>query len=491
MELTTRRRSAARGVDRQGGLAAGLLAGAGAGLVAGVAASSPAGGRSVLALAGLAGLAIAAALTGARRVLLGLVLIDLPFQWDANLDYHAEIAARAGLGGYNVSLTTLALLGLYAIWLAQSLARDSDTPRLRLRPAALPFALLAILTLSVLVASDRSVAGFEIALIAQMLALFVYVASTVRSRQEVHFIVLLLLVGLLLNAVVSLVGYIVPGGLHVPGTASSPPGVVDPIGSRLGGTFAAPNTAGAYFAFMLALAISLCLSPVGARIRRLAIVAAVPAGIGLTLTLSRGAWIAFVVSGLVLLLGVRGQRASRVSPQAMIGAAACIIALVVPLQSVISSRLSSDDQGAAASRVPLLHLAGEMIADRPLLGVGANNFVVVLPEYAGPAYSADWLAAVHNKYLLICAESGLAALAVFLAFLWVTIRGGWRGRHNDDALLAAVALGLAAGLAGHAAHMSFDTFASRPMTETLWLAAGLIASPALAAKRRAPAARGA
>jgi hypothetical protein len=72
------------------------------------------------------------------------------------------------------------------------------------------------------------------------------------------------------------------------------------------------------------------------------------------------------------------------------------------------------------------------------------------------------------------------ALALFLVFMGSTIARGWRARRSDDALTAAVALGLAAAVAGHLVHMCFDTFQSRPMTQTLWFAAAVLASAALA-----------
>jgi O-antigen ligase len=469
---------------RRGRLALGAVAVLG-GLLAGAAASvAPSAGspsaEMVLVVFAVLGLLCLAIVTDVQRVGLALILLDLPFQWDVNVAYRLDIAQKAGLGGFNFSLTTLALLVLYGVWLARLLVDREGAAAPRLRCAAIPAAFLGVLVVSMVVATNRVVAGFEVTLIAQMLALFVYVASNVRSRRDVRFVAIMLLWGLALNATVSLVSYAVPGGVRVPGTAVQHATVGDPIGTRLAGPFGAPNAAGAYLAFMLTLAISLCLSPVGGRIRRLALVAATPAAVALTLTLSRGAWIAFVVSVLVVLLGVRGQRATRISPRALIGIAVALMVVIVPLHSEISARLGNDDKGAAASRVPLMRLAGHMIGDHPLLGVGANNFAVVLPDYAGPAFSADWLAVVHNKYLLIWAESGLVALALFLVFMGSTIARGWRARRSDDALTAAVALGLAAAVAGHLVHMCFDTFQSRPMTQTLWFAAAVLASAALA-----------
>lgn len=468
-----------------------LLLGAGvllAAVVAGGLASAAGNGqlsaKPMLALGGLAAVVGVSVFADVRRVLLALVLFDLPFQWDVNFAYRTDIGHRAGLGGFNVSLTTIALAGLCLVWAGQRLSRDPAAPAPRWSASAVPLGFLAALLVSVVVARDATVAGFEIVLIAQMVVLFVYVASTVRTRADVRFVVVLLLVGLLLEALVSLAGYATGGAIHIPGARTLPHTPGDPVGARLAGTVGAPNTAGAYFAFLTVLALSLCLTPVDRGLRRLAVVAAVPGAICLALTLSRGAWIGFVVSVVALFVGAAGRRGSRVSVRAMVAIGACALLVLVPLQGMISGRVNGPDAGAAASRVPLLHIAENIITDHPLLGVGANNFAVVLPHYAGPGFSSDWLAVVHNKYLLMWAEAGLAGLAALIALLWTSIVRGWRARGHPDPLLGAVAWGLGAAILGHGVHMNFDTFQSRLMTQTLWLAAALLAAPALAARRR-------
>lgn len=461
-----------------------LVAALAAGGLAAAAGDGQLSAKPVLALGGVAAVVGVSVFADVRRVLLALVLLDLPFQWDVNFAYRADVGSRAGLGGFNVSLTTIALTALCLIWAGQRLAHDPAAPAPRWRAAAVPGAFLGALLLSAVVARDVTVAGFEIALIAQMLVLFVYVASTVRTRADVRFVVVLLLVGLLLEALVSLAGHVSGGAIHVPGARTLPHTPGDPVGARLAGTVGAPNTAGAYFAFLSVLALSLCLTPVDRGLRRLAVVAAVPGALCLALTLSRGAWVGFVVSVVALFVGAAGRRGSRVSVRAMVAIGACAMVVLIPLQGMISARVNGPDAGAAASRVPLLHIAENVIVDHPLLGVGANNFAIVLPSYAGPGFSSDWLAVVHNKYLLMWAEAGLAALGALIALLWTSIARGWRARGHPDPLLGAVAWGLGAAILGHGVHMNFDTFQSRLMTQTLWLGAALLAAPAFVARRR-------
>jgi O-antigen ligase len=254
-------------------------------------------------------------------------------------------------------------------------------------------------------------------------------------------------------------------------------------GSRVGGTLGSPNAAGAYLVFLLAPAVALALSPVDRGLRRLAIVAIAIGVPTLVFTFSRGAWLGFIAALLVIFAGSRAW-GRRLSTGVKAGLVIGLLVLLVPLQGVIAARLTSDDQGAASGRVPLIQLAELMIRAHPLTGVGANNFPVVLPDYAGARFATDWLVTVHNKYLLFWAEDGLLALLAFIALLVLVISWGWRARRAGDALIAAVGVGLAASVVAAAVHYNFDHFRVRPMSEPLWLAGGLLGAPVFAAWRR-------
>jgi O-antigen ligase len=67
------------------------------------------------------------------------------------------------------------------------------------------------------------------------------------------------------------------------------------------------------------------------------------------------------------------------------------------------------DRGSAESRIPLMNLALRIIEDHPVLGLGANNFTVVMDQYLSAEFRRGFLFAVHNKYLLyqMCARQAV------------------------------------------------------------------------------------
>jgi O-antigen ligase len=121
-----------------------------------------------------------------------------------------------------------------------------------------------------------------------------------------------------------------------------------------------------------------------------------------------------------------------------------------------------------------MKLAFRIIEDNPVLGVGANNFTVVMDRYLTPEFRHSFLFAVHNKYLLVLSETGIIGLLAFLAFLLDALRKGWQCWALQDRLLSPLALGFAAGIAGHMVHMSVDVFRGRPTQQLLWLVAALL-----------------
>jgi O-antigen ligase len=160
-------------------------------------------------------------------------------------------------------------------------------------------------------------------------------------------------------------------------------------------------------------------------------------------------------------------------------AATLLVALVLiglPFEASIANRFTSNDYGSAHSRIALAQMAKGMIRDHPIFGVGANNYALVLPRYETAQFGNAWHYTVHDKYLLVWAETGAIGLAAFLAFLLVTLKRGWSIVRTKDRLLGPIALGLSAGLCGQLAHMFVDIFHGRSAVQALWVVAALLAA---------------
>ena len=171
-------------------------------------------------------------------------------------------------------------------------------------------------------------------------------------------------------------------------------------------------------------------------------------------TRTRGAWVALIASLLVagagtIWLKVRGKYPSgrglsRSHLQTLaVGAAAVIVYtfLVSPKMGDVGlaarspekvglteSVVSIFDKESNKNRLKLWEQTLAMIADNPILGVGAGNW-----QFAYPAYDLGeviWKGATprrpHNDYIWITAELGLLGLAVLIWLLWLAVSRCYR-----------------------------------------------------------------
>jgi hypothetical protein len=434
----------------------------------------PAAPVGPLLLLALAAPVVALVVGDLRRVLLAVVLFDIPLHWDVNLAWRPDAVAVGAVGGISISATTLALVGLYALWIAERTA--GRTHPLRLWPALPLIAYVGVTALSLVVADDRQLGVFELLLLLQTLLLFLYVANEVRSQEDVVFIVVGLLAAFLLESTVMIAQSALGISFQGIGLSSNTRELVGATASdlRAGGTIGGANAAAAYIAMLLPISMVVLWMDVAAWIKRFALVATAVGVVALVFTYSRGGWLAAIVAA--LFVTVVAVNRGDIPGGRVAAAGAVVLLLLVPFHGRIEARLSGQTQGAAYSqnaRLPLIKLAWKVIQDQPVLGVGANNFAPAISRYAGPEFSGAWLRTVHSLYFLAWAEAGIGALLALLWFLGSSLRRGWRAAARGGPL-SPLALGLTASILGAMVTMGVERFISRPLVELLWLTAALL-----------------
>jgi O-antigen ligase len=251
---------------------------------------------------------------------------------------------------------------------------------------------------------------------------------------------------------------------------------------RAQGAFTHP----AQLAFWLLLAISpgLILMLVGPASWRPFVLGAVTLAIaGLLLTLTRGAIVGFAGSLIVLLTWVRFRRFA-VALLLLGGIYTAVNFRTISHSreiSVVSTRLSTVAQGAqtGGDRLLIWKTTPQIIADHPLLGVGAANFSTVSLAY-GLSEGGLPFEHAHDLLLTIAAERGLIAAAMLVWFLVAIGRTGLRALRRRSSDLFPYALGLCAGLFG----LFVDSFVDYPPGQDAVMGTTMIAIGALIALER-------
>lgn len=269
---------------------------------------------------------------------------------------------------------------------------------------------------------------------------------------------------------------------------------------RAQASFQQPNV----LAFFLAAAfpVALMLASRGRALLRVVMLAAALAAIGgLLLTLSREGMIGAFVAVLVLLAWPPFRRWLFSLLGVLVLVAALNLGTLTDQRgdaaiagsrlSIVSERLATLTQGktvGADPRVRIWSAAPDMIADRPLFGVGAANYAVWSPDYGvlegtGVAYDH-----AHDILLTVAIEEGLIGAVVWVLFLFAIAAAGRRAlrrRGEDFPLALAVVAALVAEFAMGIVDYPLRTNAI--MGVLMVLVGALVAFDRLGAPGQAPA----
>lgn len=150
--------------------------------------------------------------------------------------------------------------------------------------------------------------------------------------------------------------------------------------------------------------------------------------ISLFFTFSRAAWLAYGLGSIILLMAliIREDRWIIGRFLALFFFSAVMLFIIAfPYRDLLQTRISSEtrlEQKSWNERWSYLFEAKDLIAQQPLFGVGAGNYVSAL-ERQDQARKPIWnYQPVHNVFLLLWAESGIFALISFAAFLFFLIK---------------------------------------------------------------------
>jgi O-antigen ligase len=199
---------------------------------------------------------------------------------------------------------------------------------------------------------------------------------------------------------------------------------VDRLNGVIGGIYSNPNDLAFAIVISLPLGLALLLTAKSPFAKLAWGLGMMTMGVALLRTASRAGFIDLVFAGTVCLwqLGIKARRFYLIPATVLIGAVLLAVAggtLTERLSAASSDNPSKQQETANASyeeRKLLMGKALEGIAQYPLLGVGADNFVT---------YSGLWLE-VHAAYLQIAVEGGIPVLILFLMFFYRGFANLWR-----------------------------------------------------------------
>jgi len=176
-------------------------------------------------------------------------------------------------------------------------------------------------------------------------------------------------------------------------------------------TFPHPNVLGGYLAVLLPAILQYSNTPIIklSNTKKIFFITTIFLGIlTLALTFSRSAWIVFVF-GISYLVFQKKKK--------LFFPILCFVILCI---FVVGKTFGFQDESVVV-RGQLNSAAVSMIAASPIIGNGLGNFLVRLPDYL-VSRTIYFLQPVHNIYLLLLSETGIAGFLIFLWILWKAAR---------------------------------------------------------------------
>jgi O-antigen ligase len=393
----------------------------------------------------------------------------------------------------------IAFAGVLATWLIYRITRGEHLLTARLTPITAAVAVfIVVISLTAFEAASLGAWLNEWLKWIQILLLMVLVYDLAGSQHWSWLVFGLVLSGCA-NALVGLYEFFGgSGALHL---------LINGRFFRAFGTFGQPNPFGGFMGLLAPVALMAALGYAGRvwtswRANRhlpystllltlFYAIAAILLVIGVFISWSRGAWLAFGVSMGVMILALprHSWRGLLIAAVLVAGFGALWLAGALPASVV--ERISSSTQEffafedvrgvditpenyAVVERLAHWQAALNMVNVHPWLGVGMGNYEVVYPQYR----LLNWvepLGHAHNYYLNILAEAGIIGLLAYskgwLIIMWAT----WRARQHPDFLARCILVGLLGTWTYLAVHSLFDNLYVNNLFLHLGLMLGVLA----------------
>jgi O-antigen ligase len=401
-----------------------------------------------------------------RNLAAGLALFSALFALD-------HVPALAG----GLTFVKLAGFVLVAAWLGQILTHRDDARLLtRDRPwlSGAAAALVVWGLASSLWAEDSATALSSAFRLGQGLFLIFIVYSVLREPKHFRW----LLAGYSAGALVA-------AAFAVPSIVAG--------GERLGEDTANPNELAAYVLPAIMVSAFVVLGERRPVVRWACAAVGLLLLIALLMTGSRAGLVGLAVA-LVAAVIAAGQSRFKVAAATlvMLGIGVVYFAAYAPQYQV--ERLSSVQQDRGTGRSDLWVVAGEIVRQEPLKGVGAGNFPLAEARYAATEVDIsridlvlDKRKVVHNTYLSILSELGFVGLTLFLGIIVTALASllyAIRLLRGRDWPFELQLRGFLVGLLGI---LAAYTFSSAEYEKQLWLLVGIaLALPSLVSAPQQP-----
>jgi len=328
-------------------------------------------------------------------------------------------------------------------------------------------------SISIVNTTDRTLTLIGLAQEIEMILLFLILVNAIRDKE--HFVIFLrgLYLGFAAEAVIYVIQNILGFSFDIVGNTKVVGGTSlkhNYIGSQRGTFGTAPATAALYFVVLTMGLLGNYLSGKRLPIRLNAVLGGAM-GVGCLILSAKRA----PMLGFALALVCFSILMAYYAPRGLNRLAPIVLALTIPavaLLPILLIRAQHNYSDAFDERVNLMKVARNMYDDHPVAGVGFGTYAHVKSRYL-PGDWQGWLSMVHNRYLLIRAETGTLGFLALLFLYAMILRAAWKGILRIGKPYRPFQIALTVALIAIFWEMAWDIFHSRQQSYILWYTTAL------------------
>jgi hypothetical protein len=314
-------------------------------------------------------------------------------------------------------------------------------------------------------------------------ATFLFLANNLKNRRTVFIIIGILLLNGGLQSLIAAAQFIKGDmlGLEILGEASvfsADTGSASVL--RVGGTIGHANKLALFLAFLIQINIAVLFIPTSSKIIKLfRLTTLLLMSSSIMLTYSRSAWASLILGGTINVYWCRSRKTKQkiLSAILVISIMSGVALAAIGLVPSVRNRIFEDDGGSGLEiRHHLKVICKNIIRHNYWFGVGLNNYCSVIHKYDNSTMGASWHfpMPVHNEYMLVAAELGLPAGAIYiLIFVLIVLLHISIGLNKKDPSYAYIAIGFLCGWTGWLLHHR-TLYENAIMSHNIWFYLGII-----------------
>lgn len=391
-----------------------------------------------------------------RDFLLFSLMLFLPLQFGYHVVFDpAGLLEQAYRQGIVIESVDVILMLLYLGWTFNACVKKGTEKRLVLGGSmgVLLIVWIGFLLVSSLFVSKRlDYSYYAVFEFFKGFLLFWYLANNIEDERDLRIIVYGLFAGTVAHALYICFQYATGLNYTVHGVASQH--FVPLEGFRPVGFSGSWDEAAIMIATGLSVMLAHALVVTRGPKRQFSLVLVVIVLVGLLLTKMRSAWLAGLVSA-VLVMAISYFK-NRVPSGLVVKAGVALTIVILAASPFVAHRLITGTRGE--DRVPLMYTAFNMFEDNWAAGVGKGNYFIHAPQYLPRDLVGTWVSTVHNEYLLHLSETGIIGFVVYYLILLLALKKLWAGTSSSSPWVFAVSLGLFAALIGSLPNRFFSMY---------------------------------